>query len=266
MSRKRVFINQEQEQQIYNEYFSEEKPSTYALAKKHGCSHGTIRNIVIRNGYILRDLSESHKGQKSWNKGRINVYSEETLQEIKIRTKIAMQDPKVREKIRTRTKEAMNRLGMHEKISIRVKDAIKDKIPWNKDKKMSEEIKQKIREKTILYYQTHHGPYKDTKPELKMKEILVELNIPFECQFRVGNHLVDFHLLGTNILIEVAGDYWHGNPKIYSKLNKTQEKNRQRDLEKEKIAKDNNYILLRFWESTILNNVEFVKNSLLNKI
>jgi len=94
----------------------------------------------------------------------------------------------------------------------------------------TEDAKQKMRKSALRHFQTHHGPFKDTKPELKMKEILTSLNIPFEHQFRLGNHLFDFYILNTNILIEVDGDYWHANPKKYSELNKTQQGIKQKDL------------------------------------
>ena len=119
---------------------------------------------------------------------------------------------------------------------------------------------------TIFQLQTHLGLYKNTGPELKMKEILNELNIPFEHQFRIKNCLYDFHILNTNILIEVDGDYWHGNPKKFQKLNKHQKETKQKDFIKEKLAKTSNFILLRFWESDILKNTEEVKNKLGNLI
>jgi very-short-patch-repair endonuclease len=95
---------------------------------------------------------------------------------------------------------------------------------------------------------------KNTIPELKMKNILKSLKLPFEHQYSLEGYSFDFHLSNTNILIEVDGDYWHGNPKKFQKLNRRQERNRQRDLIKDRVAKDSGFILLRFWEDDILNN------------
>lgn len=136
------------------------------------------------------------------------------------------------------------------------------------NKKRSEETKQKHREKALQRIQNHFGPFKDTKPELKMKEILNELNIQFEHQFRIEgiNHNFDFRILNTNILIEVDGDYFHGNPKKYSTLYERQIKQRQKDKENEELAKASNFILLRFWEDDILNNTEEIKMKLYNLI
>ena len=135
-----------------------------------------------------------------------------------------------------------------------------------KGKKVSKETKQKIQEKTLQHLQIHPGSYKDTKPELKMKDILNELNIPFKHQFRLETHVFDFHILNTNILVEVDGDYWHGNPKKFSKLNKIQLKIRLKDIKNEQLAKTNNYILLRFWEDDILKKDNIVKNELMEVI
>jgi very-short-patch-repair endonuclease len=125
-------------------------------------------------------------------------------------------------------------------------------------KKSKEKIRKKMSIIALKRVQTQHGPYKDTKPERVMQSILKELNIPFECQFRVGNHIDDFHLLNTNTLIEVDGDYWHGNLKKFSKLTERQLNQKQKDKKHNKIAKEKGYIVLRFWESDILNNKEKV--------
>lgn len=194
-------FSKEQGLQICREYFSKEKPSTITLSKKWNCSQGAIYNALIRNGYVLRNSSECHKGQKAWNKN----------------------------------------------------------IP------RSEETKRKIGEKRLLQILNHPGPYKNTKPELKMKDILNDLNIPFEHQFRLGNHLFDFHVLNTNILIEVDGDYYHGNPEKFSKLNKMQLKQRQKDIKTNMLAEENNFVLLRFWQNDVLHSTEEVKNIICSK-
>jgi len=122
------------------------------------------------------------------------------------------------------------------------------RISKEKNKKKNHLKKRKKKEKKGL------GLGKDTKPELKMKNFLNSLNIPFEHQFCLEEYSFDFRIIDTNILIEVDGDYWHGNPKKFQKLNNRQERNKQRDLIKNKVAEDNGFILLRFWEDDILNN------------
>jgi very-short-patch-repair endonuclease len=220
----------EQELQIFSEYFSKEKPGTPALAKKWKCDGRTICNIIERNGGMLRNQSDARKGRF---KGKNNFnYG-----------KCASED--------TRKKQSEAKIGKY----------IGENNPFY-NQHHSEETKQLLREKTILQMQNCKGPFKDTVPELKMKEILTFLNIPFEHQFRLGNCSFDFHVSNTNILIEVDGDYFHANPKKYSTLNSMQLKMRERDKRHDDAAKFNNYILLRFWEDDILNNIDIVKNEI----
>jgi len=232
MGRDKRFTDEEDEE-IYRQYH-EEEVSTCVLAKRWNCGYTSIRNAIIKNGFKLRTQSESLKGKKK------GPYSEGTKRKMSKSHK----DKKCSEKTK-------------KKISI----ANTGNIAWNKDlTKETDDRVRKMSEKALLRIQNNSGPFKDTKPELKMKEILNELNIQFEHQFRLQNHLFDFHLLNTNILIEVDGDYWHGNPKKFSKLNKVQKIVKQKDLKKESFAKENNFILLRFWEDNILNNAKEVKN------
>ena len=206
-------FTKEEELQICDDYFSEEKPSCAILGKKWNCNGSVIYNTLKRNGYKLRTISEGNKGKH-------------------------------------RSDEVKNKLSILN--------------TGKKNGPHSEATKQKLREKALS--RTNLGPYKNTKPELKMKEILNELNIQFEHQFRLKNHIFDFRILNTNILIEVDGDYYHSNPKKFSKLNKIQLDQKQKDIKSNELAKENNFILYRFWEDDVLNNTEEVKNIISKKI
>ena len=124
--------------------------------------------------------------------------------------------------------------------------------------------KRKEQQKYMLQYvKDYKGPFKDTKPELKMEEILIFLHIPYEKQYRVGNHVADFHILNSPFLVEVDGDYWHGNPKKFSSFNKIQLGQKERDVKNEQLAKEKGFVVLRFWEDDILRNIDEVKNKLM---
>lgn len=95
-----------------------------------------------------------------------------------------------------------------------------------------------------------------TKPEKYFKKVLQELRITFISQklfvsTEYGRCYYDFYLTEINTVIEVDGDYWHGNPKMYSTLNEQQQKCKIRDQEKELVLKENNVILIRVWESDL---------------
>jgi very-short-patch-repair endonuclease len=116
-----------------------------------------------------------------------------------------------------------------------------------------------------------YSKFNDTKPEKLMKSYLQELGIrnKFKFQFFLKDYQTnqtycyDFGDIDQKVLIECDGNYWHGNPKIYKKLNETQQFNKLRDLEKNKVAQRNGFKLLRFWENNIYNEPEKVKQQII---
>ena len=167
-----------------------------------------------------------------------------------------------------------------------------NKLPWNKDltkytndkiKNMSEKTSQskkqmynKYSEKdwTILKNQLKIARQKckkkNTKIELKIKNLLTSLNLTFIEQHPIDCFIVDF-FVNNNLIIECLGDYWHCNPKISkfndsSNFNETQKKNLERDKRKIKYFDKNemNYLLL--CESDINNDDINIKSRILEKL
>lgn len=93
--------------------------------------------------------------------------------------------------------------------------------------------------------------YKKNKPEIKFEKILQENNIEYVYSPIMGNYQYDFKIKNKRILIEVDGDYWHGNPKKYTILNHIQMNKQKRDKEKTEFAEKHNFKLYRIWESDI---------------
>jgi very-short-patch-repair endonuclease len=103
----------------------------------------------------------------------------------------------------------------------------------------------------------------ERKVENKLKELKITdfnfsqiLNRKYQYDFRIGK----------NILLEVHGDYWHGNPRKYGDsnglktLNEQQHNKIQQDIIKEKYAKDHGWKLFVIWEDDINNeNWEVLK-------
>ncbi|MCK4357323.1 MAG: DUF559 domain-containing protein [Candidatus Cloacimonetes bacterium] len=282
MSRK---FSNEQEIEIGKQYL-EEEVSLCVLADRWNCNNETIRKIVKRLGETRTHKeavnTESYfelqkKNNPCYTAGENHpTYNTHRSEKTKRKMSKAAKGKYVGEKnpmfgVHRFGKDAPN-YGKHpsdaakRKMSKSAEGKHSGEKNPNYGKHPSDAAKRKMREKAIQRLQNHPGPFKDTKPELKMKEILNELNIPFEHQFRLGNHLFDFRILNTNILIEVDGDYWHGNLKIFKKLSKRQLKQKQKDIKNEKLAKENNFILLRFWENDILKDSESVKVKICNVI
>ena len=109
---------------------------------------------------------------------------------------------------------------------------------------------------------------KKTDIEKMFEGILEELEIPFQCKFRIYDkdkvnfwfREYDFLILNTNILIEVDGDYWHGNQNIFEELTEFQKSIQINDEIKENFAKNKGYNVIRFWGSDIKKNSQEIKN------
>ena len=102
-----------------------------------------------------------------------------------------------------------------------------------------------------------------TAPERVFSEMMKELGIECECQKVIGNKIYDFYIPSKNTLVEINGDYWHGNSLIYESedLNKVQKRNIKNDKFKEILAKGNGYLFEVLWEYDLNNNYEEEKEN-----
>jgi len=94
-----------------------------------------------------------------------------------------------------------------------------------------------------------------TKIEKIIRSKLELLGVNFKYNFILdGRFQYDF-LIYPNIILEVQGDYWHGNPKIYGKnkrpLNERQLFKIKRDKLKKKYSVEKGYKIFYIWESDI---------------
>ena len=98
--------------------------------------------------------------------------------------------------------------------------------------------------------------YQVPKPT-EMAQVLY-VNKDFKYQHQVSSAIFDFFILKSNILIEVDGDFHHCNPNsIHSvPIYPIQIKTVGNDIRKNRIAQNNNFKLIRFWESDINNNID----------
>lgn len=104
---------------------------------------------------------------------------------------------------------------------------------------------------------------KATIGEKRVQALLEKLGIKYEKEYRIGNsrYRYDFHIKDTNILIEYDGEL-HFIPVNYYGGREALERTKQRDKEKNKLAKFNHYDLIRL-NYKELDNLEEV---LINKI
>jgi very-short-patch-repair endonuclease len=132
-----------------------------------------------------------------------------------------------------------------------------------KGKEKSPEQKKRLAEMSV-FYRKKRQLASGNKLEKAFEDILNELEITYLHQHTIKNHNYDFFIPTKNILIEVDGDFWHVNEsKGFTIKSKIQVRNLENDAKKNKVAADNGYTLLRFWENDIKNNRKEVVYQLL---
>jgi very-short-patch-repair endonuclease len=150
--------------------------------------------------------------------------------------------------------------------------------------KQSDHQKQKSREGMLNYYSQGNEPWTKNNPhtpetiekifkhrkinklEKFVSYILDQNYIEYTNQFFIKTKegickSYDFKIKNSNIILEIDGDYWHGGPSLNKHFYKLDEV-KKNDLIKDQLAKDNNFILLRFWESDIYNQPDIIINKI----
>jgi very-short-patch-repair endonuclease len=95
--------------------------------------------------------------------------------------------------------------------------------------------------------------------------ILDELKILYEKQYLIGDKfLVDAFIPSHKIVIQFDGDYWHCNPIKFVFPDKRQQKRIYIDTSQNAYFKACGYSVLRFWETDIYKNKDFVIRSILS--
>ena len=147
-----------------------------------------------------------------------------------------------------------------EKISKKISDAQK------RYKEKNPEEYRKAKQKAAHASRLSQGNYKKTKIEEKVEEWLKNNNINYDYSCIIGSgencFQYDFIIHGKRILIEVQGDYWHGNPDLFNDdgtdgkrmLNEIQIKKKEIDIIKKKFAENKKFKVLYIWENEINNN------------
>jgi len=124
---------------------------------------------------------------------------------------------------------------------------------WKRKQRALHEQRLKTGKYVDMGLASANKPIKMTKPERMVREWLETRHILNQYGYRIINSSYDFRV--GNTLIEVHGDYWHGNPEIYGPekrlLNETQLFKINRDKEKERLAREYDFSLIVIWESEI---------------
>lgn len=112
-----------------------------------------------------------------------------------------------------------------------------------------------------------HPKYGTSKLEEDFaRDFLDKLGVEYEYQFEAKDigRFYDFFLPKSRLIIEVDGDYWHGNPEKYdeNELKKHQIRAQRVDEHKNKWALLHGIPIIRIWESDIRKNPKKVMKML----
>ncbi len=170
-----------------------------------------------------------------------------------------------KEKISKSSKKMWDSFGELERVKYLNKLSMAQKILMCKDPVKYSENKSKAARCSHL---SQFSKKKMNKIETKINEELKRRNIEMEYSVIFCYKQFDFGNKETKTLLEVHGDYWHGNPLLYGTneglkpLNNIQINKIEIDKDKENLAEKYGFKLFKIWESDI-NNGNF---SILDKI
>jgi very-short-patch-repair endonuclease len=113
-----------------------------------------------------------------------------------------------------------------------------------------------VKKKKKLQRMANKMSNKMTEPERIFADMMDELGVEYESQKIIDNKIFDFYIPSKNVIVEIDGDYFHGNPLIYEEkdLNKMQIRNQRNDSYKEILAKGRGFDLVRVWEYDLKND------------
>ena len=132
-------------------------------------------------------------------------------------------------------------------------------------KEQAKRLRKKLKEANYSPAKTSRKHKKRTWCEQAIQDMLDEMNIAYDIEkslkFKNTWKHFDINLIDYPVLIEVDGNYWHGNKETMrkGKPNFMQLKNKQNDMIKNWVAKNAGYKLIRVWELDIKENYDEVK-------
>ena len=133
--------------------------------------------------------------------------------------------------------------------------------PTPKGRNVSPKKKPRVKKKR------KHPQYGTSKlEEYFASEFLDKLGVEYVYQFEAKDigRFFDFYLPNSNLIIEIDGDYWHGNPNKYSEedLKGHQKRTQRIDEYKTKWALIHGIPIIRFWETDIRKDPKKVMDAL----
>jgi G:T-mismatch repair DNA endonuclease (very short patch repair protein) len=106
-----------------------------------------------------------------------------------------------------------------------------------------------------------------TKPHRDIIAFLDEYELLYEIEKPIKRYSIDIYLLDYDLSIEIMGQYWHCDNRLYEHpKNKAQLDGIKKDKKKNKYFEDNNLSILYLWEIDINKNIEVCKKLIIEFI
>jgi G:T-mismatch repair DNA endonuclease (very short patch repair protein) len=105
-----------------------------------------------------------------------------------------------------------------------------------------------------------------TKPEIIVAEELDKMEMDYAHNaFLYGKFFVDF-LLEDGTIIEVLGDFWHGNPHVHPNPTKTQMRQQSKDRARESYLTKCGHKVIFLWEMDLKGDPSIVGGTVMGEL
>jgi very-short-patch-repair endonuclease len=204
-------------------------------------------------------VKKSHNTQKKmYESGELTIWNKGlTMDDERVKNNIEkiMSNPNRGKNISKKLKGIAKSEDHKEKIKIAAN------VRWSDENEREKQSHRRMKYIIINGFQTK-SKLEDKFKQILFNNFLMEEKKDYYHQFYIREikSIYDFKIKGKNILIEVDGDFWHCNPnsKFSEAIYESQKSNLIQDKIKNKWCVDNDFKLLRFWESDINNNLDSV--------
>jgi len=152
-------------------------------------------------------------------------------------------------------------ISPNETIKLKIKRGIIDY--WNNLNEIDlKKRKDKLREDWIIKRDKYSEI--DTLPEKIAEKLLIKLCLTYQKKINIGYYNCDFVVNDT--ILEVQGDYWHGNPEFYNSFDSIQEKNINRDRRKLNYLQSKGFKIIYLWENDLKKNLDYCEKTLIKEL
>jgi len=228
------------------------------LKKHFKCGSSTIRRELARHDLKTKPLSEREKpwleGDRNplrqWKKAHPEWIDNQRGEGNPIhKVKHLYEDP---EYVRTITR------GIRSHVAKKTGKSYEDTYGVEKAEQYKEKLRAASPERLRKTFR------RETQIERTVSDWLCEWGVAFQREVQFGYFTVDFFVPSHQLIIQTDGDYWHGNPEVFSadKLTKHQRRRRSLDQVCDTYVEGLGLTVVRLWELDINTRSEYCRETL----